>query len=111
MILLGAVIAGTLSFHHKFRGKEDDIDRLEKALAEAKEILPAGSAISFSGTTDIGTRFQSRFVLAPEIILVENMDTALWIYPLQDTARLTGAIIWQHSDSKYKYYLTAGAER
>ncbi|MBZ0097620.1 MAG: hypothetical protein K8F30_00970 [Taibaiella sp.] len=111
LILLGAVIAGTLSFHHKFRGKEDDIDRIEKALTGAKKILSEGSAIGFSGTTDIGIRAQSRFVLAPEIVLAENMDTLLWIYPLQDTSRLTGAIIWRHSDTKYKYYLTAGAER
>lgn len=106
-ILFFVVGVSAWSYHHKFSETVDDMDRLEIALQEVKDIVPAGSTISFAGA-DITLRSQSRYVLAPAIVLADNKDTALVMYPLPDSTMPGGNILWQNTDDRYKYYITTG---
>ncbi len=111
IILFFVVGVSAWSYHHKFSKVQDDMDKLAIALRAIKDIVPAGSAISFGGNADITIRSQSRYILSPGIVLVENKDTALAIYPLQDSTMPAGNILWQYADDRFKYYITtANAE-
>ena len=110
ILILFCVVAGTLSYHFKFRAKEGDIDKLSRAISGIKGFLPRGSVISLV-TGDVAVRSQSRFILAPDVILADGRDTALVIYGAHDTAASPRNVIWQYSDEKHKYYLITGAQR
>jgi hypothetical protein len=99
------------SYHHKFSKVQDDMDKLAAALLPVKDVVRAGGTVSFAGNADITIRSQSRYILSPGIVLSENKDTALYIYPLQDSTMPAGNILWQHGDDRYNYYITtANAE-
>lgn len=106
IILFFVVGVSAWSYHHKFSKVQDDMDKLAIALRGIKDIVPAGSAISFAGNADITIRSQSRYILSPGIVLAENKDTALLIYPIQDSTSPAGKILWQHADERFKYYIT-----
>lgn len=106
-VLFFVVGVSAWSYHHKFRDEKDEIDRLELALEGIKDIVPIGSTISFAGA-DITVRSQSRYVLAPAIVLADNKDTALVMYPLPDSTMPGGNILWQNTDNRYEYYITTG---
>lgn len=108
IILFFVVGVSAWSYHNKSREEKDDIDRLTLALEGVKDIVPAGRAISFAGNVDITISSQSRYILAPGIILAEHRDTALAIYSLQDSILSAGNILWHHTDDRYKYYITTG---
>lgn len=109
LILLFFVVGiSAWSYHNKFSKTEDDIDRLETALRGAKDVVPPGSAIGFAGNVDITIRSQCRYILAPGIVLADNKDTALVMYPLQDSAIPAGPILWEHVDDRYKYFIATG---
>lgn len=108
IILFFVVGVSAWSYRHKFSKALDDMDKLDIALRGVKEIVPAGSAISFAGNADITIRSQSRYILAPGIVLAEKKDTALIIYPLQDSTMPAGNIHWQYGDDRNKYYITTG---
>ncbi len=84
------------------------MDKLAIALQGVKEVVPAGSAISLGGSVDITIHSQGRYILAPGILLADDKDTSLMIYPIQDSALPVGNIIWQHADERFRYYVTRG---
>lgn len=106
IILFFVVGVSAWSYHHKFSNVQDDMDKLANALHGVKDIVQDGSGISIGGNVDITIRSQSRYILAPGIVLADNRDTSLMIYPVQDSAMPAGNIIWQHSDERFKYYIT-----
>lgn len=108
VILFFVVGVSAWSYHHRFSNVQDDMDKLAIALQGVKDVVQAGGAISFVGNVDITIRSQSRYILAPGIVLADNRDTLLMIYPIQDSARPAGNIIWQYADERFQYYVTAG---
>lgn len=111
VILFFVVGVSAWSYHHKFSNVQDDMDKLANALHGVKDVVRGGSVISIGGNVDITIRSQSRYILVPGIVLADNKDTSLIIYPVQDSAIPVGKIIWQHTDERFKYYITtANAE-
>jgi len=106
VILFFVVGVSAWSYHHRFSNVQDDIDKLATALQGVKDVVQGGSTISMGGNVDIAIRSQSRYILAPGIVLADNRDTQLMIYPVQDSAMPAGNIIWQHTDERFKYYIT-----
>lgn len=109
LLLLLVTAAGTVSYHFKFRGKPDDMDRLDNMAAALLGAQPQLTTLSIGGTADITLRSQVRYAFAPRVVLSENSDTTLAIYSLQDTLQPTDHIVWQHNDDKYKYFVTIGS--
>lgn len=108
VILFFVVGVSAWSYHHKHSRVQDDMDKLAIALHGVKDVVPGGSAISMGGNVDITIRSQSRYILAPGIVLAVDKDTSLLIYPLQDSTVPRGNILWQHTDERHKYYITTG---
>lgn len=108
VILFFVVGVSAWSYHKKFSNTQDDMDKLAIALHGVKDVVPPGSAISFGGNVDITIRSQSRYILAPGIVLANDKDTSLMIYPVQDSMSPTGRIIWRHADERFRYYVTTG---
>ncbi|MBW7913583.1 MAG: hypothetical protein H3C54_07795 [Taibaiella sp.] len=106
IILFFVVAVSAWSYYHKFSNVQDDMDKLANALHGVKDVVQGGSAISIGGNVDITIRSQSRYILAPGIVLADHKDTSLMIYPVQDSAMPAGKIIWQHTDERFKYYIT-----
>lgn len=118
LIMLLTVVMGGAFYYAGWRheAQNKDMDRVVSSLGGLDSILPKGRRLTFVCPDNNASLYcMCRYVLAPRYLSFKEekkYDTALIIARVTATADelklMVGdrSILWQHTDSMYRYYLT-----
>ncbi len=119
LMIICFLIYGTKSFIDKIATIQDQVDEMKVAVADVKEIVPAGAAISFhvyGDTTNTATFYLwARYALAPHYLSPDpnECDTVLSVFPVLrpgvdfSTLIKRRKVLWKKEYSSCGFLLTS----
>ncbi len=116
ILIVLSVTTATVMYSNKIHHDDDDIDKIQRALAGIYNVIPVNADLNFRNIgVDPAVYQQIRYILAPAYLSVHahNYDTVLSvcsIYAVDSALQATAAgqkLLWQSRDDRYYYFLTS----